>query len=91
MSAPINLPTSAASADKTGAPALGFVVIPVAASPLKVPTRGILITTAGNLGVVMADGSDNDSALVAVAAGQVLPLCVLSFSTSNGAGAIGLV
>lgn len=91
MAGPITLPTSAISADKTGAPALGFVAIPVAASPLTHPTRGVLITTAGNLGVVMADGSDNDSQLVAVTAGMVLPLCVLSFSASNTAAALGLL
>jgi hypothetical protein len=90
MAAPIVLPTSAASADKTSSPALGFTAIPAHGSPLTHPTRGLVITTAGNLGVVMADGSDNDSQLIAVTAGMVFPFCVLSFSTSNTAAALGL-
>jgi hypothetical protein len=49
-----------------------------------------VITTAGNLGVVMADGSDNDSQLIPVTEGMVFPFCVLSFSTSNTAAALGL-
>lgn len=50
--------------------AVSIGVLPAAGSPLPLPCKGILVQTAGNMGLVMADGSTNNAALVAVTAGQ---------------------
>ena len=73
-------------------PGQGFVTIPAVAGPaLTTPTRAVLVTTAGNLGVVMADGTNNNSQLLTVTVtGQPIPLAVVSFSTSNTAAALGV-
>lgn len=73
------------------APAKGFVAIPASGgTALEKATRAIAVTTSGNLGVMLEDGTDNNSALIAVVAGQVLPLAVVKFTAANTAGAIGL-
>lgn len=59
--------------------------LPAAGSPLSVPTTGILVQTAGNMGLVFSDGSTNNSALVAVTAGQYFPFNAVSASASNTA------
>lgn len=61
-------------------------VLPAAGSPLPLPAKGILVQTDGNMGVVMADGTDNDDDLVAVTAGQFFwGLGAVSGSSSNTA------
>jgi hypothetical protein len=73
------------------APASGFVTIPaIGGTALEVPTRAIVISTAGNLAVVMADGSDNSATVIAVTAGQIYPFEVTKYATNNTAVALGL-
>lgn len=71
--------------------ARGFVAIPASgAGALTTPTRGIVITTAGNLGVELADGTTNNTQLIAVVAGNVFPFAVVRQSAANTAVMLGL-
>jgi len=73
---PRNLAESAAS----------IGVLPAAGSPLPLAAKGILVQADGNMGVIMADGSDNDATLVPVTAGQFFwGLSAVSASASNTA------
>ena len=66
--------------------AVSIGVLPAAGSPLPLPAKGILVQTAGNMGLVMADGSTNDSDLVAVTAGEFFwGLGAVAVSASNTA------
>lgn len=50
---------------------IGIIPLPAnGATALAKPPKGILVQTAGNMGLTMADGTTNDAALVAVTAGQ---------------------
>jgi len=72
-------------------PATGFVAIPLhTGSPLATASRSIIITAAGNLGVKLADGSDNNSDLIPVTPGMVLPLQAVQKTALNTAGFLGL-
>lgn len=71
--------------------ATGFVAIPSSSgTALTEPSRSIIITAAGNLGVKLADGSDNNSELIPVTPGMVLPLQAVQKTALNTAGFIGL-
>lgn len=73
-------------------PGQGWVTVPASnATALTNPTRAIMVTTAGNLGVKMADGTDNNSQLVAVTVtGQPIPLSVVQTTASNTATILGI-
>lgn len=73
-------------------PGQGWIAVPNSGSAaLAVPTRAIIVTTAGNLGVVMADGSNNDGQLIAVTVtGQPISLAVLQTTASNTAAILGI-
>jgi len=68
----------------------GFIALPAASDPLTNPTSGVLVKTAGNMGLVMADGTDNNSALVAVTAGMYFPFQAVAVSSSNTAVLLGI-
>ncbi|WP_374534404.1 hypothetical protein [Phenylobacterium sp.] len=91
QSLPVNLATEDLSALSAGDPAPGFVDVPTSAgSPLATATRGIAIILAGNLGVKLLDGTDNNAKLIPVTAGQILPLRVVQLTAGNTAGVLGL-
>lgn len=72
-------------------PATGFIVLPLSTeTPLVVPPRSVIITSAGNLGLALADGTNNNSQLIAVTAGLVLPLRAIQRTVGNTAGVLGL-
>lgn len=73
-------------------PGHGFVAVPASnATALANPTRAIIVTTAGNLGVVMADGTNNNSQVVAVTVtGQPIPLAVTQTTANNTATILGI-
>ena len=73
-------------------PGQGWVTVPASnATALTTPTRAIMVTTAGNLGVKLADGTDNNSTLVAVTVtGQPIPLAVIQLTASNTATILGI-
>lgn len=73
------------------APAVGFVPIPLHSdSALSTPSRGIVVTAAGNLGVKLADGTDNNADLIAVTPGMQFPYQAVQKTSLNTAGFIGL-
>lgn len=91
QSLPVNLATEDLSALSASDPAPGFVDVPTSAgSPLATATRGIAIILAGNLGVKLLDGTDNNAKLIPVTAGQILPLRVVQLTAGNTAGVLGL-
>lgn len=90
-----SLPTTLSPEDLAGLaasdPATGFVAMPESiGTALAVPPRAIIITSAGNLGVAMADGSNNNAKLIAVTAGLILPLRAVQLTVGNTAGVLGL-
>jgi hypothetical protein len=79
------------TADVLSGPAFGFVTLPTSAqAALTNPVRGVLITSAGNLSVVLANGTSNNSAAFAVAAGAIYPLAAIQLGSTNTAGVLGL-
>lgn len=70
----------------------GFVTIPaIGGTPLPVPVRSIVVLTAGNLSVVLADGSNNSANVIPVTASPYpLPYGVVALATNNTAVIIGL-
>ena len=65
---------STPTSDVLSGPAFGFTALPTAAqSALTSPVRGLLITAAGNLSVVLANGTSNNAAAFAVSAGAIYP------------------
>lgn len=91
-SLPISVAVEDLAALKAADPAAGFVAVPASgASALAQPTASIVITLAGNLGVKMADGSDNNAKLIPVIAGMVFPFQVVQLTAANTAGVLGLI
>ena len=71
-------------------PQQGSVTIPaIGANPLRVPTRQVVVTGAGNLSVEFADGSLVIQ-VVPVTAGMTFDWAVTRFITGNTAVAFGL-
>ena len=68
----------------------GFATLPAASTPLAVSVMGVVVVTAGNMGLVLADGSNNDSNLIAVTAGMFFPFQAVAVSASNTAGVLGI-
>lgn len=92
MTTAAGIPLTELSALQSLAPYRGAVAVPASGStPLVTPTRGLVVHTAGNLGVIMADGSSTDAHLVAVTAGMIFPYAVTGLSASNTAGVWGLI
>lgn len=88
---PVVMVDALGAIQRSTSPAQGFVTVPASGgSALTTPTRGLIVTTAGALGVVMADGTDNNAQLIPVSAGQVLALSVLKHSSNNTAVVLGL-
>jgi hypothetical protein len=90
-----SVPTTASPEDLSALtatdPATGFVAIPTSGeTALVTPVRAIVITLAGNLGVKLADATNNNSKLIPVTAGQMLPLRVVQLTAANTAGVLGL-
>ncbi len=83
------MPTAGTNNPNAGG--LGFVVLPTQAPYLATACRAVLIQVAGNMGVVLADGSSNDNALVAVTAGMFFPIQAVGLSPSNTAQVIGVL
>lgn len=91
LSVPLVLSTEDLAALLKTQAATGFVVIPSSsAAALTEPSRSIIITAAGNLGVKLADGSDNNADLIPVTPGMVLPLQAVQKTALNTAGFLGL-
>lgn len=75
----------------TSGSASGFVAIPACTStPLTTPTKGVVVSSAGNLGLRLSDGTNNDSQVIPVVAGQVFPFRAVCRSAANTAGVLGL-
>jgi hypothetical protein len=70
--------------------ATSIVLLPAATSPLARGCKFVLVQTAGNMGLVMADGTTNDADLVAVEAGQLFPFSAIARSVSNTAVLLAL-
>jgi hypothetical protein len=88
---PIVQVDAAGTVQVSTSPARGFIAVPASGgTALTTPTRGLVVTTAGNLGVLMADGTDNNTQLVAVTAGQILQLQVVKHTALNTAVVLGL-
>lgn len=72
-------------------PSGGFIDVPTSAqAQLTTPTRGLVIFVAGNLGVKMADGTENNAKLIPVTPGMQLPFRVVQLTSNNTAGVLGL-
>jgi hypothetical protein len=79
------------TADVLSGPAFGFITLPTSAqSALANPVRGILITAAGNLSVVLANGSSNNTAPFAAPAGAIYPFAAIQLGSANTCGVLGL-
>lgn len=65
-------------------------VLPAAESPLTVGTRMVIVQTAGNMGLVLSDGSTNNTELIAVTAGMVFNLAAIAVSAANTAVVLGV-
>jgi len=79
------------TADVLSGPAFGFVTLPTSVqTPLTNPVRGLLITSAGSLSVVLANGTSNNAAAFAVTAGAIYPLAAIQLGSTNTAGVLGL-
>jgi hypothetical protein len=79
------------TADVLSGPAFGFVTMPTSTqAALTNPVRGVLITAAGNLAVVLANGASNNAAAFAVAAGAIYPFAAIQLGSNNTAGVLGL-
>ncbi len=77
--------------DVLSGPAFGFVTIPTSAqTALTSPVRGVLVTAAGNLSVVLANGTSNNAAPFAAAAGAIYPFAAIQLGAANTAGVLGL-
>lgn len=68
----------------------GFIALPAVASKLTNPTNSVIVTADGNLGLLLADGTDNDSQLIPVTAGMMYPLQALAVTANNTAGVLGV-
>lgn len=68
----------------------GVIALPAAASALDYPVAGVLVHTAGNMGLIFADGTSSESHLVAVTAGMYFPFRAVAVSASNTAGLWGV-
>ena len=69
----------------------GSVIVPaIGGTPLAIPTRAIVVTVAGNLGVEFEDGSGNGGFLVPVTAGQQFNWAVVRHIAGNTATVLGL-
>lgn len=68
----------------------GFIALPAIASALTQPTTGVIITADGNLGLLLADGTDNNSTLIPVTAGMMYPFQALAVTAANTAGVLGV-
>jgi hypothetical protein len=80
-----------ATADVLSGPAFGFVTMPTSAqTALTNPVRGLLITSAGNLAVVLANGTSNNGQVIPVSAGAVYPLAAIQLGSNNTCGVLGL-
>jgi len=91
QSVPTAWSTEDLAALQAGDPVPGVVDIPSSSeSPLATATRGIVVTLAGNLGAKFVDGSDNNTKLIPVTSGQVLPFRVTQLTAANTAGVLGL-
>lgn len=90
-SVPTTLATEDLAALQASDPVPGVVEVPPSSSsPLGTATRGIAIILSGNLGVKFADGTDNNTKLLPVTAGQILPFRVTQLTAGNTAGVLGL-
>lgn len=75
----------------TSGSANGFVALPACTgTPLTTPTKGVVVSSAGNLGLRLSDGTNNDSQVIPVVAGQVFPFRAVCRSAANTAGVLGL-
>ena len=83
------MPTAGTNNPNAGG--LGFVALPTQAPYLTTACRAVWVTTAGNLGLVLADGTNNDAQLVAVTASQFFPVQAIGLSPSNTAVVIGVL
>ncbi len=80
-----------AVADVLSGPAFGFVTMPTSSqTALANPVRGLVITSAGNLAVVLANGTTNNGQVIPVSAGAVYPLAAIQLGSNNTAGVLGL-
>lgn len=68
----------------------GFTGMPMSSDPLDNPVSGIVVLADGDLGLVLADGTDNDSALIPVTAGMYFPFQAIAVSGSNTADVLGV-
>lgn len=91
QSIPATLATEDLAALQASDPVPGFVEIPTSGqTALTTPTRGVAVILSGNLGVKMSDGTDNNTKLIPVTAGQIWPLRVVQLTAANTAGILGL-
>lgn len=72
--------------------AWGFVTLPaVGAAPLSQPVRSVVVITAGNLALTLADGSNNSASVIPVTASPYpLPYAAIGLATNNTAVVLGL-
>lgn len=71
----------------------GWVTIPTSSSAaLGTPVRGLVVTATGNLGVKLADGSNNNSSLWKVTtASGIIWIQAVQLTSSNTATVLGFV
>lgn len=70
-------------------PGSGFVLL--SGTPTKLKVRGVLVQTAGDMAILMADGSSNAGYVVAVTAGMQFPYQARATVTGNTAVLLGVL